>query len=124
MVKSSNRVDDVSVAGMSCDADVNIAGLSDLSAKSVSSFDDVSISWLLSVGDVSIAGLSLLGENLLIDLMTSAACVVVVWMTLEPDFSGLVFGQCCLVLRLEDELGTPVYLISLLGFVSHYEWSG
>ncbi|KZV18336.1 hypothetical protein F511_23934 [Dorcoceras hygrometricum] len=52
LVKSSNRFDDVSVVGMSCDADVNIAGLRDLSVKSVSGFDDVSISWLLSVDDI------------------------------------------------------------------------
>ncbi|KZV44639.1 hypothetical protein F511_40664 [Dorcoceras hygrometricum] len=81
LVKSSNRFDDVSVVGMRCDADVNIAGLRDLSVKSVSGFDDVSIAWLLSVDDVSIAGLSLLGENLLIDLVMSAACVVVVRLT-------------------------------------------
>ncbi|KZV34178.1 hypothetical protein F511_40542 [Dorcoceras hygrometricum] len=81
VLKSSNRSDDVSVVGMRCGADVNIAGLRDLSVKSGSRFDDVSIVWLLSVDDVSIAGLNLLGEKLLVDLMTSAACVVVVWLT-------------------------------------------
>ncbi|KZV22321.1 hypothetical protein F511_05275 [Dorcoceras hygrometricum] len=52
LVKSSNRFDDVSVVGMRCDADVNIAGLRDLSVKSVSGFDDVRIAWLLSVDDI------------------------------------------------------------------------
>ncbi|KZV43264.1 putative sucrose-phosphate synthase 1 [Dorcoceras hygrometricum] len=42
LVKSSNRFDDVSVVGMRCDADVNIAGLRDLSVKSVDRSRDVS----------------------------------------------------------------------------------
>ncbi|KZV22049.1 hypothetical protein F511_18807 [Dorcoceras hygrometricum] len=74
LVKPSNRFDDVCVVGMRCDADVNIAGLRDLSVKSVSGFDDVSIAWLLSVDDHAFYGATPFSERGRRDLF----CLVVV----------------------------------------------
>ncbi|KZV53680.1 hypothetical protein F511_25129 [Dorcoceras hygrometricum] len=55
LVKSSNRFDDVSVVGMRCDADVNIAGLRDLSVKSVDRSRDVSSVCCRCEADASVA---------------------------------------------------------------------
>ncbi|KZV21263.1 protein kinase [Dorcoceras hygrometricum] len=120
----SSRSDDVSIAYLCSGDDASVAAreIYLILVRSVSSFDDVSISWLLSMDDVSIAGLSLLGEKLLVDLMTSAACVVVVWLTMcihgfasHSSFIAIVASSCSVFLPGSEGERQYRTLISLLG---------